>query len=201
MHKVLVEFINSNANFAKLDSSKQLAIEAEQRKRTEKIDDTTKQIAAPAPQPKKTKEKPKYKSISKSNIFSTSAIDKIKDKIISTVRVLKTKINAPTTINQTVKPIISEIKTEMGKQADIIIKKDAGGLENQRLEKVFLKSKKATLENAPTTWLAKAMPFAVQKSVGGKFTDTPILNESGKIIGYEFQPNFTNDWQGKKMIE
>jgi hypothetical protein len=193
-----VEFINSNVNFVKREANKALAIEAEQRKRTEKIDDTTKQIAAPI-ETKKAKEKPKYKSISKSNIFSTSAIDQIKNRIISIVRVLKTKINAPTTINQTVKPIISEIKTEMGKQADIIIKKDAGGLQNNRLEKVFLKSKKATLENAPTTWLAKAMPFAVQKSVGGKFTDIPILNESGKIIGYEFQPNWTSDWQGKKI--
>ena len=193
-----VEFINSNANFAKLDSSKQLAIEAEQRKRTEKIDDTTKQIAAPV-ETKKAEEKPTYKTISKSNIFSTSALDQIKNKLVSTVRVLKSKINAPTTINQTVKPIISEIKAEMGKQADIIIKKDAGGLQNKRLEKVFLKSKKATLENAPTTWLAKAMPFAVQKSVGGKYTGEfvidPITNKKVEV----FEPNFINDWQGKKI--
>ena len=193
-----VEFINSNANFAKLDSAKQLAIEAERRKRTEKIDDTTKQIPAPAPQPKQ-QEKPTYKTISKSNIFSTSALDQIKNKLVSTVRVLKSKINAPTTINQTVKPIISEIKTEMGKQADIIIKKASGTIKDGRLETTFRKSKKATLENAPTTWLAKAMPFAVQKSVGGKFTDIPILNEKGNIVGYEFKPNFIDDWQGKKI--
>jgi hypothetical protein len=193
-----VEFINSNANFAKLDSSKQLAIEAEQRKRTEKIDDAAKKIAAPV-ETKKVKEKPTYKSISKSNIFSTSAIDQIKNKLVSTVRVLKSKINAPTTINQTVKPIISEIKTEMGKQADIIIKKDAGGLQNKRLEKVFLKSKKATLENAPTTWLAKAMPFAVQKSVGGKYTGEFVIDPTTNKKVKVFEPNFINDWQGKKI--
>jgi len=194
-----VEFINSNANFAKLDSAKQLAIEAEQRKRTEKIDDTTKQISAPAPQPKKTKEKPKYKSISQSNIFPNTVFTAIKNAMIPVIRVLKTKINAPTTINQTVKPIISEIKDNMQKQADIIIKKASGTIKDGKLETTFKKSKKAVLENAPTTWLAKAMPFAVQKSVGGVFTDKPILNEKGKIVGYEFKPNFINDWKGKKI--
>lgn len=162
------------------------------------IEKLEKQTTEDGPAPKQ-QEKPTYKTISKSNIFSTSALDQIKNKLVSTVRVLKSKINAPTTINQTVKPIISEIKTEMGKQADIIIKKDAGGLQNNRLEKVFLKSKKATLENAPTTWLAKAMPFAVQKSVGGKYTGEfvidPVTNKKVEV----FEPNFINDWKGKKI--
>ena len=109
-----VEFINSNANFAKLDSSKQLAIEAEQRKRTEKIDDTTKQIAAPI-ETKKAKEKPKYKSISKSNIFSTSAIDQIKPNFTNDwqgkkIDRVKTTIGGQTSGNQYIrrKPNIAE---------------------------------------------------------------------------------------------
>ena len=43
------------------------------------------------------------------------------------------------------------------------------------------------------------MPFAVQKSVGGVFTDTPIKNEKGKIVGYVFEPNYISDWQGKEI--
>jgi len=162
------------------------------------IEKLEKRTTEDSPAPKQ-QEKPTYKTISKSNIFSTSALDQIKNKLVSTVRVLKSKINAPTTINQTVKPIISEIKTEMGKQADIIIKKDAGGLQNKRLEKVFLKSKKATLENAPTTWLAKAMPFAVQKSVGGKYTGEFVIDPTTNKKVEVFKPNFINDWQGKKI--
>ena len=63
--------------------------------------------------------------------------------MIPVIRVLKTKVNAPTTINQTVKPIISEIKDNMQKQADIIIKKAAGTIKDGKLETTFKKSKKS----------------------------------------------------------
>ena len=44
----------------------------------------------------------------------------------------------------------------------------------------------------PTSWLAKNIPSAVQKSVGG----TRVKNGDGTTT---FTPNWTSDWQGKKI--
>jgi len=144
------------------------------------------------PEPKK------FKKIKDSRIFSPDVITSIENKLLQTLKVLKSTVDIKTTINKSVKPVIAEIKKDMGKQADIDIKTAVGTMDTN-LKENFLKAKKATLENAPTTWLSTAMPFAVQKSVGGVFTDTPIKNQKGKIVGYVFKPNFVSDWQGKKV--
>ncbi len=145
-----------------------------------------------------TPEKPKYRKIKDSRLFSSDVITSIENKLLQTLKVLKSTVDIKTTINKSVKPVIAEIKKDMGKQADIDIKTAVGTMDTN-LKENFLKAKKATLENAPTTWLSTAMPFAVQKSVGGVFTDTPIKNQKGKIVGYVFKPNFVSDWQGKKV--
>ena len=151
------------------------------------------------PAPSTKPEAPKYRKIKDSKIFPPNVINSVKNKLLQTVRVLKSKIDAITTINKSVKPIVAEIKKEMGKQGDIDIKTYMGTMKTG-LKSNFLKAKKATLENAPTTWLATAMPFAVQKSVGGVFTDQDIKNPiTGKVVGKVFKPNYTSDWQGKKI--
>ena len=139
-----------------------------------------------------------FKKIKDSKIFSPDVITSIENKLTQTVRVLKSKIDTKTTINKSVKPVIAEIKKEMGKQADIDIKTAVGTMDTN-LKGNFLKAKKATLENAPTTWLATSMPFAIQKSVGGAFTDQPIKDEKGNIVAYVFKPKYTSDWQGKEI--
>ena len=144
-------------------------------------------------------ESKKFKKIKDSKVFSPDVITSIENKLLQTLKVLKSTVDIKTTINKSVKPIIAEIKKEMGKQADIDIKAAVGTV-GTNLKENFLKSKKATLENAPTTWLATSMPFAVQKSVGGEFTDQNIKDPAtGKIIGKVFKPNYTSDWQGKKI--
>lgn len=126
----------------------------------------------------KKEEAPKYKSLSESRVVSKDAIIDIKKKVLSTVRTLKSAINASVSINKTVTPLIAEIKKELGKQVDINLKEEMGGKKDAVLEKYLLKNKKAILENMTTTWLMTAMPKAVQKQVDGKFT---------------------SDWEGKKI--
>ena len=75
----------------------------------------------------KKEEAPKYKSLSESGVVSKDAIIDIKKKVLSTVRTLKSAINASVSINKTVTPLIAEIKKELGKQVDINLKEEMGG--------------------------------------------------------------------------
>ncbi len=123
-------------------------------------------------------EKPKYRNILKSNVLPTETINTVKDKVLKTVRTLKSKLDTKVSINKTVTPLVGEIKKVMGKQADIDFKKAMGGKKDGQLRRFLIKNKKAILENMTTTWLMGAMPGAVQKQVNG---------------------SFTSDWQGKKI--
>jgi hypothetical protein len=127
-------------------------------------------------------EKPKYADAIESNAFDTEVFDSIKAKAMSTVRTLKTKINEKVSINKTITPIISEIATEMGKQADIDIKKALGGKEGGVLRKNLLRNKRYILENMTTTWLmgkdngksvAGGIPQAIQKKINGEWVSYP----------------------------
>ena len=123
-------------------------------------------------------DRPKYRNILKSNTLPTETITAIKDKVLKTVRTLKSKLDTKVSKNKTVTPLIAEIKKDMGKQADIDFKKAMGGKKDSQLKRFLIKNKKAVLENMTTTWLMGAMPEAVQKQVNG---------------------SFTSDWQGKKI--
>jgi len=123
-------------------------------------------------------DKPKYRNILKSNTLPTETVNTIKDKVLKTVRTLKSKLDTKVSKNKTVTPLIAEIKKNMGKQADIDFKKAMGGKKDGQLKRFLIKNKKAILENMTTTWLMGAMPGAVQKQVNG---------------------SFTSDWQGKKI--
>lgn len=123
-------------------------------------------------------DRPKYRNILKSNVLPTETVNTIKDKVLRTVRTLKSKLDTKVSKNKTVTPLIAEIKKNMGKQADIDFKKAMGGKKDAQLRRFLIKNKKAVLENMTTTWLMGAMPGAVQKQVNG---------------------SFTSDWQGKKI--
>jgi hypothetical protein len=131
----------------------------------------------------------KFQNILESGVFSPDVIENVQAKILPILRTLKSKINEKTTLNKTVAPIINEIRTEIGKQADIDIKKAMGGKEDQVLQNWLITNKKTILENLTTTWLmgkdngktvSGGMPFAIQKRVNGQWLSYP-------------------DWIGKKV--
>lgn len=122
--------------------------------------------------------RPEYKNLIRRRVVEPEVIKSIEDKVLKTVRLLKSRIDAKVSKNVTVTPIIKEIKKEMGKQADIDLKKAMGGKKDGELRKFLLRNKAAILENMSTTWLSTAMPIAIQKSVDGVWT---------------------SDWKGKKI--
>jgi len=127
-------------------------------------------------------EKPKYTTILESNILDKETLTSIKDKVTREIRVLKSKINEPVSINRTVSPLIKDILEAMGSQADIDIKKFLGVVAEGELKRNLLKFKKVVLENMTTTFLAGkdngkevlgGIPQAIQKSVGGRWLSYP----------------------------
>ena len=131
--------------------------------------------------PVKTSDRKQYRNLVDSKTLPTEAASIVKDKILSTVRVLKSRLDTKVSKNKTVTPLVAEIKKQMGKQADIEFKKALGVKKGGELRRNFLKLKKPILENMTTTWLMQSMPFAVQKQVNGGFT----ANWQGKKIDRE----------------
>ena len=136
-----------------------------------------------------TADKPKFRNLLETKIVSTEVIKSIVDKVLLTIKTLKSRIDAPVTLNKTVTPIISEIRDAMGKQADIDLKTAMGGKKDGELRKWLTGSKKTILENMTTTWLMGkdmgtrvdgGMPIAIQKKVNGEWLSYP-------------------DWVGKKI--
>ena len=124
------------------------------------------------------KEKPKYKNALESNIFSPEVLKTATNKIITIVRTLKNRIDAPVTLNRTVTPLISEIRDEVGKQLDIDLKTMLGGKKDGVFRKELLRTKRYILENMTTTWLMGkdgqgGIPQAIQKQINGKWVSYP----------------------------
>jgi len=131
------------------------------------------------------KEKPKYKNALESKIFTPEELKTAENKILTVVRTLKNRIDAPISINRTVTPIIAEIRDAIGKQLDIDLKTIMGGKKDGVLRKWLLDHKRYVLENMTTTWLMGAdgkggIPQAIQKKIDGKWVNYP-------------------DWVGKKI--
>ena len=159
-------------------------------------------ITASEPTAPAVPEKTKYKNLVQQKVLSTDGLKTVRDKVISSVRVLKSKFDASVTKNVSVPPIIAEIKKDIGKQADIVLKKEMGGVKNNELQNYLKTNKKAILENMTTFYLTKAFPEAIQKSVGGKY----LLDKDGKRVintfgDATFVPNFVNSdvWRGAKI--
>ena len=175
----LGEFIFSNVNFGKLDARKALFEEGQERAQTESTDsETAKQVVAREESTIAAEDKPTYKTLTKRRVLGEDAKSTAEAKVLSNVRVLKSRIDAKVGKNVTVTPLIAEIKKTLGKQLDIDFKKEMGGKKDGQLRKYLLRNKAAILENMTTTWLMTAMPNAVQKQVDGVWT---------------------SDWKGKKI--
>ena len=149
-------------------------------------------------------EKAKYKNLIQQKVLGVDGLKQVKEKVISTVRVLKKRIDAVIGKNASVTPIVAEIRKAIGKQADIVFKKEMGGVKNGELEGYLKANKKAILENMTTTYLLTFMPEGVQKSVGGKY----MLNAKGeKTINSfgdnTFIPKFVNSdvWKNSDNID
>ena len=147
-----------------------------------------------------TQEKPKYRNLTQTRILPAEQAKAVEQKIISIARVLKSRLDAPLGPNASVTPIINELKRELGKAIDIEFKKMLGKKKGDELKKNMLRYKKAILENMTTTWLMQAMPFTIQKSVGGTYK----VNNEGKRVkdsngDFIFIPKYTSDWQGKTI--
>jgi hypothetical protein len=131
------------------------------------------------------KEKPKYKNALESKVFSPEVLESANKKIITVIRTLKSRIDAPVSLNKTVTPLISEIRDQIGKQLDIDVKTAMGGKKDNQLQNWLLDNKQYVLENMTTTWLMGkdgqgGMPIAIQKQIDGKWVNYP-------------------DWVGKKI--
>ena len=145
-------------------------------------------------------EKPKYRNLTQTKILPAEQAKAVEQKIVSIARVLKSRLDAPLGPNASVTPIINELKRELGKAIDIEFKKMLGKKKGDELKKNVLRYKKAILENMTTTWLMQAMPFAIQKSVGGTYKvdgeGKRVKDSNGDFI---FIPKYTSEWQGKTI--
>jgi hypothetical protein len=124
------------------------------------------------------KEKPKYKNALESKVLAPEELKTAENKIITILRTVKSRIDAPVTLNRTVTPIIAEIRDEVGKQLDIDIKTMLGGKKDGVLRKELLRTKRYILENMTTTWLMGkdgqgGIPQAIQKQIDGRWVNYP----------------------------
>ena len=123
-------------------------------------------------------ERPTYKTLVEAKVLDQPYIDSVTNKVISTVRTLKTSALEKVSINRTITPFVAEIRDAMGKQADIDFKTAMGGKKNGELRSWLLKHKKAMLENLTTTFLMGkngdgGFPMAIEKSVNGSWVKYP----------------------------
>lgn len=124
------------------------------------------------------KEKPKYKNALESKVLEPEVLKTAYNKVLTNVRTLKSRIDAPVSLNRTITPLIAEIRDAMGKQLDIDIKTAMGGKKDNQLRSFALKNKKYFLENMTTTFLMGAdgkggVPQAIQKQIDGKWVNYP----------------------------
>ena len=166
------------------------------------------------------KEKPKYANALESKVFEPEVLESINKKILSVVRTLKSRIDAPITLNRTVTPLISEIRDEIGKQVDIDVKTAMGGKKDNQLKNWLLKNKKYVLENMTTTWLMGkdgqgGIPNAIQKRIDGRWVNYPewvgkkidreavTTDNAGRTSGHELVrrlPNVANNVSNEDFL-
>jgi hypothetical protein len=167
------------------------------------------------------KEKPIYKDALESNVFEPKVLEEANKKILTVVRTMKARVDAPVSLNRTVSPFISELKDEMGRLLDIDIKTAMGGKKDGQLENWALKNKKYFLENMTTTFLMGkdgqgGVPQAIQKRIGGKWVSFPewvgkkidreatSTDQAGRTAGHELTrrlPNVANNVSDKVFLE
>ena len=143
---------------------------------------TAKGIAAEQETAPTLDEKSKYKNLLQQKVLSTEGLKKVRGKMITIVRVLKSKLDTVISKNVSTSPIINEIRLAAGKQLDLTFKEEMGGKKNLQLRNWTIENKQAIVENATTTWLMGkdagskvqgGLPIAIEKSVDGKFLPYP----------------------------
>jgi hypothetical protein len=122
---------------------------------------------------------PKFKSLIDSNLFKPETVPFIEKTVAKSMAGIKSRIDTPTTINKSVKPVIKDIKDRLGNEIDALLKTEMGELKGGTLRKWMLENKKTVLENSTTTFLMGrgdkgGIPQAIQKSVGGKWEKEKI---------------------------
>ena len=127
-------------------------------------------------------EKAKYKNLLQQKVLSTEGLKQVRGKMLTIVRVLKSKLDTAISKNASTTPIINEIRLAAGKQLDLTFKEEMGGKKGLKLRNWTIENKQAIVENAPTTWLMGkdagskvqgGLPIAIEKSVNGKFLPYP----------------------------
>ena len=127
-------------------------------------------------------EKSKYKNLLQQKVLSTEGLKQVRSKMITIVRVLKSKLDTVISKNASTSPIVNEIRLAAGKQLDLTFKEEMGGKKNLQLRNWTIENKQAIVENATTTWLMGkdagskvqgGLPIAIEKSVDGKFLPYP----------------------------
>jgi hypothetical protein len=171
------KFLVNRAFLRSNNLASRLGIESAETGGIKKDIDTAKGMAAQEETTAK-EDKPQYKTLLERKVLDSEVVNSIKEKVKSTVRVMKTRMDESVSKNVTVKPYIAELRKAMGKQADIDLKKAMGGKKDGELRKFLLRNKAAILQNMTTTYLMTAMPNAIQKKVNGVWT---------------------SDWKGKKI--
>jgi hypothetical protein len=127
-------------------------------------------------------EKAKYKNLLQQKVLSTEGLKQVRSKMLTIVRVLKSKLDTAISKNASTTPIINEIRLAAGKQLDLTFKEEMGGKKGLKLRNWTIENKQAIVENATTTWLMGkdagskvqgGLPIAIEKSVNGKFLPYP----------------------------
>ena len=144
--------------------------------------DTAKGIAVEEDSAPTLDEKSKYKNLLQQKVLSTEGLKQVRSKMITIVRVLKSKLDTAISKNANTTPIINEIRLAAGKQLDLTFKEEMGGKKGLKLRNWTIENKQAIVENATTTWLMGkdagskvqgGLPIAIEKSVNGKFLPYP----------------------------
>lgn len=105
----------------------------------------------------------------------------------------------------TITPFISDIRKEIGPELQPAIITEMGGSKKGPAFDKFLDENLETLiEELPIQYIAGSVfkPFhkdLIEKSVGGKYVDSDGKEAKSTDKDVKFIPNFTTEWQGKKV--
>ena len=120
--------------------------------------------------------------------FTPSQIEGIDAELLTIARIFTTKISE-TALNKKSSDFIRDFKKRAKKSQAISLIKESLKVKGKVNPNKFLRLKRPILEGTTTTYLSRAYPEVIEKSVDGKY--------EGKI----FNPNFVKfpEWQGKKI--
>jgi hypothetical protein len=192
------KFLVNRAFLRSNNLASRLGIESAETGGIKKDIDTAKGMAAQEETTAK-EDKPQYKTLLERKVLDSEVVNSIKEKVKSTVRVMKTRMDESVSKNVTVKPYIAELRKAMGKQADIDLKKAMGGKKDGELRKFLLRNKAAILQNMTTTYLMTAYALTLSRkklTVYGQ-----VIGKVRKLIENPFQRIAPGAHQVQSLLE